>query len=77
MNKIDQIKQALHDADELDMIYECVETLRDTLPALLEAVEALASITDNYAPEGCEDCGVVEEHEYQRGLLALAKLKGE
>lgn len=29
MNKIEQLQQALRDADERDMVYECVEALEE------------------------------------------------
>lgn len=41
---LEQLQQALRDADERDMVYECVDTLREALPALLECVEATREV---------------------------------
>lgn len=73
MDQIEQLKKALEFADERDMVCECVEVLRDTLPDLLEAVEALEKLTSSirYTPLG--QCQLVA---LCNADLALNKLKG-
>lgn len=44
MNTIERLQEALRLADERDMIYECIDTLRDVLPELVEGAEAVQEV---------------------------------
>jgi len=59
MNKIEELQKALKFADEREMVYECVDVLRNTLPAIVEAVEALYQINlcSQNSASSKEECG--------------------
>lgn len=59
-----RLQEALRDADEHDMVYECVDTLRSMMPDLIECVEALEFFTSIY----------FEPHHRELARSTLAKL---
>lgn len=71
---LEQLQQALRDADERDMVHEAVYVVKATLPALIECVEALRTIVDSEEYHG--DL-VVCDFDTLQGVAraALAKLE--
>jgi hypothetical protein len=70
MTKIEELQKALKYADERDMVCECVDVLRDTLPVLIEAVGALRETLDAFTH--CNEIYVP-----QLNLSALVREKAE